>query len=204
MLRILTGALALGMLLTGIAWATDSEYDIIDETDSPAYEGEADYTYTEAGEPVPIDSANLGMYFGTGDQFIGGYQYSDGTHYTSQDYAGDGHDYHDEQIYYPEYIYGHGSGDPDDHAHGGDFDYGSGYADPDYAYGAGYAADNVYGPMWGVPGDAVGTEGWDPHMYAEYGGDPSQVQHNHGESANQGDEYVDYEDGLNISGSDEY
>jgi hypothetical protein len=183
MLRILTGLLALGMLLSGIAWATDSEYDIIDETDSPAYEGEVDYTYTEAGEPVPIDYDRLGMYFGTGDEFISGYNYYDYPYYTTQDYYTEGYvegrDYHTEQIYYPGYYYGEG-----------------------------YSVDNVYGPMWGVPDEAVGLDGYYPEYYmyspgSEQTWTPYSVERPYVDDGGD-EEYVDQEDGLNISGSDDW
>lgn len=46
---------------------------------------------------------------------------------------------------------------------------------PEYGRGA-YSSENVYGPMWGVPGDAPGLEGYDPYYYyIMSGGDMSQL-----------------------------
>lgn len=176
MLRILTGFVVLGMLLSGIAWADD--YDIIDETDSPEYAADDDHTHVEAGEPVAIDPDNMGMYFGTGDELISGFQQADGTFYTTREFytedTSESVGYHDDPIFYP----GHHDGE-------------------------GYGADNVYGPMWGVPSDAAGTEYWDPHMYDAYSADPSLVQHNH-DNAEAGEASTVSEEGLNISSSDSY
>ena len=46
---------------------------------------------------------------------------------------------------------------------------------PEYGRGV-YSSENVYGPMWGVPGDAVGLEGYDPYYYyIMSGGDLSKL-----------------------------
>jgi hypothetical protein len=42
--------------------------------------------------------------------------------------------------------------------------------------GAGYNPDQVYGPMWGVPGDAVGMDGYEPFYLMQYlNADPQDI-----------------------------
>ena len=36
---------------------------------------------------------------------------------------------------------------------------------PEYGNSASQLYENVYGPLWGVPSDAVGMEGYDPYYY---------------------------------------
>jgi hypothetical protein len=166
MLRILMSVLAMCLLLVGYAWADDDFYgtDVIDPADAPDYE-EADDTpaVVPAGEPVPISSDQMGMYFGTGDELRGGVPGDESSYYLMHDHGMTGDtgsgNYHNETIYYPEY---------------------TGESNP---------ADNVYGPMWGVPEDAAGLDNYNPEYYlydpngeqvwTPYNGD---LQHVHADS----------------------
>ena len=51
---------------------------------------------------------------------------------------------------------------------------------PDYhnhgEAGVGYNPDQVYGPMWGVPGEAVGMDGYEPFYMMQFlGADPNDI-----------------------------
>jgi hypothetical protein len=187
MLRILVAMLALSLLTVGYARA-DGEFsgtDIIDPADAPDYAEDSDYVYEEvpAGEPVPVNPDNMGMYFGTGDEFRGGVPQGEGEYYLMHDhdavFDATGADYHDEQIYYPGY-YGEGT----------------------------YGADNVYGPLWGVPEDAAGLEGYQSEYYL-YNPDGEQVwtpyegEHQH-DTADTTEDSADSADGLDITSSEDW
>jgi len=185
MLRILIAMLALSLLLVGYAWADDefSGTDIIDPTDAPDYEEATEYEVVPAGEPVPINPDQMGMYFGTGDEFIGGMPNTDGEYYLLHDhdavFDAAGANYHDEQVYYPG-------------------NYG----------GEGYGVDNVYGPMWGVPEDAAGLEGYQSEYYlynpnGEQVWTPYDGDHQHSE-ADTSEDSTDYQDGLELTSSEEW
>jgi len=179
MTRILSGLLVLLLLFAGSAWAIGSGDDIIDETDNPEYVAEDNHEVYATGEGYEFDIERMGMYFGTGDEYLGGY-YGDYYPYNTGAYVMENYDsdfsYYDERVYYPEYY------------HGSTYNY-----------------DNVYGPMWGVDPEAPGVEGYDYYYYyLMSGGDPNAIpgDRRHYVESDSG-EPVDYEEGINISSNDE-
>ncbi|MBN2081719.1 hypothetical protein JW859_05855 [bacterium] len=180
MTRLLSGLLVLLLLFAGSAWAIGSDGDIIDVTDSPEYTADSgnEHDVVIAGEGYEFDPERMGMYFGTGDEYIGGYYgdyypYSTGA-YVMQNYDSD-FSYYDERVYYPEY-----------------------YREGMYNY------DNVYGPMWGVDPETPGLEGYDYYYYyLMSGGDPNNIPRDHRyEVSSASGEVADTEDGINISSND--
>lgn len=131
----------LSVLLVGSAAYGDEEWDgdaVITSDTVVTADGNASVDISAAGPHYYGDPSALGMYFGTGDEIIGHeVVYVDGLPYTtrSRAIAGSEQTYHDDAVYAP-----------------------------GYGYGA-YPYENVYGPLWGVPSDAVGMEGYDPYYF---------------------------------------
>lgn len=137
----ITLVVLLSILLIGSAAYGDEEWDgdiVITSDTVVTSEGQASVDITAAGPHYYSDPSALGMYFGSGDEIIGREViYVDGLPYTTRSRAitGGEQTYHDDAVYAP----GYGSG--------------------------AYSHENVYGPLWGVPSDAVGMEGYDPYYF---------------------------------------
>lgn len=143
MARFLIGILTIGLLLGGTALADEDMWAddavVTEEVAAPAPAAEVEVT--AEGPHYLGDPGALGMYFGTGDNLANReVVYIEGVPYAAQPRAAADATYHDERIYAP-----HGTGEGE------------------------YGYDNVYGPLWGVPGDAVGMEGYDPNFYLLHG-----------------------------------
>jgi hypothetical protein len=147
MYRLLIAILVASLALCGIAMADDdwdSNTDVIHVEDQPAEEAPAAPAHNH---PAPADGQvagqpNMGAYFGLGDNFM--LAGTDG--FTPGDVP-------------PPTAAGHDHAAPADE-----------YPHEDYSLlsdnGEGYSSENVYGPLWGVPADAQGLEGYDPATQA--------------------------------------
>ncbi|GEM_PF-4735535 len=194
--RILTLTLLGGLLLTGAAWATDDAW-AEDEVIKEDVLVEATRVFDEA---TPVDRQTLlvaspemlGMYFGTGDQlYIAGEYRDEGLAYSPRAdiaHGTAGYRYDSEMSYYNQPVYAPRSDD------------GQLYE--------GYGYDNVYGPLWGVPEDASGLEGYQPGYYFLSGTADNQGQpvyrpastEGGGDDSGDGDEA----DGLDIGESEDW
>lgn len=103
-----------------------------------------------AGLPVELSADTVGDYFGLGDEFSHG-----------ENYNGLG------RLAYSRGGSSSGASAPSSPAHNHEWDdQPDGFgASHNHESHAGFASENVYGPMWGVPDDAVGLEGFSGNPY---------------------------------------
>jgi hypothetical protein len=127
------------LLVSSLAYGDEWDDDAVITSDTVVVsDNDTAVDISAAGPHYYGNSSALGMYFGSGDEIIGReVVYVDGLPYTTRSRAitGSEQTYHDDAVYAP----GYGSG--------------------------AYAHENVYGPLWGVPSDAVGMEGYDPYYF---------------------------------------
>lgn len=194
--RILTLTLMASLLLTGAAWADDdawAEDDVIREDVLVAANRDfVEATPVDRQTLLVSDPARLGMYFGAGDELVLAGAYRDeGLAYSPRADIAHGtttRTYDSDLSYYNQPVYAPRTGD----AHAQE----------------GYGYDNVYGPLWGVPEDASGMEGYQPGYYFLSGTADGQGQpvHTHATADSGGDDSAsgDEADGIDIGESEDW
>jgi len=192
---ILSAAILLGALCWGVAWADDdpwaedrvirsrSKANVQEPREVSAHGPHRDRQASEEGAELSADSA--GAYFGLGDDFLLVGQDESGR----ATFTGSRNHGSDESSPRSEREVQRSTRERSSESH----DEHSGHNHT----GEGYSGENVYGPMWGVPDDAVGLDGYiNPYPGMIDGVQPEQGgRHNREEAGSSDRNHADAEDG---------